>query len=400
MKRTLYLILLTLTVVSCSADLHPVKVGQRVPDFSFDKVIGDQITSLKLDDLRGKTVVIDYWATWFRPCIPALRKLDSLKGVYGDDLAVIAVSEENTDRLQRFMDRTNWDITYVSDSLSKKMFPYRVIPHSVILDANGVVKAITHPSNIDAELIGKVISGAEVAPELKDDFYVDPEVTSTLLKQELKKGYSISLHSYKQQQRGGYRYHRDQGEINGVSLWNSTIPRMYQTIFEVESPNRIVFEEGLSFEDFPYEPDHQFNLELYTAPEYHDQWKELGVAFLNDYFDVNGKMTTDTLEVYELVQTRAILIPSDADRTGVTFTGSHFEGKAIPMHKFTGYLEGFLDKPVTDQTGLGGKYDIQIDWAFEEQGSLQKALDALGLKLQVSENAVPVEVIKIYKKAI
>lgn len=397
MKRIIYLLLLALLIISCKKEMHPVEVGQTVPDFSFDRVIDEEVTTLKLKDLKGKTVILEYWSTWCRPCIPALQKLDSLKSIFGENLEVIAISPQEEERILKFKKRTDYDITYVSDTLSQKLFPFRIIPHTVVIGPEGKVRAITDPGEIDAEVIRSVMKGEEIALSRKNDFYHDPNRDTQILKEELDPGYTMTLQSYKEQQRSGYRYHKDQERVNGVSLWNTGIFKMYQVLFHIPSVHRIIFEEGISFDDFPYEPDHLYNLEISTSAEYRDHWEEMGANFLNAYFEYNGKIVKDTLPAYELVVTQDILTPSEKKESTFTFTGPKFEGEAIPINSLVEYLENFTGKPVVDRTGLNGTYDIKFEWGFDDPASLNNAIRGYGLTLQANE-AVPMDVLKIYRK--
>ena len=70
------------TAVSGSA------VGEILPDFSAVCLDGSVFT---LSEQRGKTVVVNLWATWCAPCVKELPLFDRLLREHGDDTAVLAV---------------------------------------------------------------------------------------------------------------------------------------------------------------------------------------------------------------------------------------------------------------------------------------------------------------------
>lgn len=73
------------------ADQHPAgaRVGAEVPDFELPRLDG---TTLKLSDLRGKAVMIDFWDTWCPPCRAAMPHLQEISEEYADDLVIVGVA--------------------------------------------------------------------------------------------------------------------------------------------------------------------------------------------------------------------------------------------------------------------------------------------------------------------
>src|SRR5450432_3031460 len=56
------------------------EIGSRLPDFSVKDLQGREVTSA---DLRGKVVLIDFWATWCKPCKQEMPGYQKLVDVYG-----------------------------------------------------------------------------------------------------------------------------------------------------------------------------------------------------------------------------------------------------------------------------------------------------------------------------
>lgn len=169
-----YLIALPCHGQKVTDKINPLKIGDSVPDIVFSKMINYMDSTAKLSDFNGKSVLLDFWATWCRPCISAFPKLEELQMEFQNDLKIILVSSDKESSLLNFYSQRNGLILPTAyynsqlDSLSE-LFPHREIPHYVWIDKKRKVYAITDASFVNVNNVKDFISGKANSMIVKTD---------------------------------------------------------------------------------------------------------------------------------------------------------------------------------------------------------------------------------------
>ncbi len=159
---------------SSADDADVPKPGQEPPPLGFEAILqapGGAEPSWKA--LKGKVVVLEFWATWCGPCIAAIPHLNELADKFKDEpIQFIAITDQDEKVLGPFLKKKPmhaW-IGLDTDRSMFKDYGIRGIPHTVVVDAKGMIAAITHPTYLTEEqlrdvLAGKTIASAQPAPE-------------------------------------------------------------------------------------------------------------------------------------------------------------------------------------------------------------------------------------------
>ncbi|WP_426982608.1 redoxin domain-containing protein [Bacillus cabrialesii] len=121
-----------------------IEEGQQAPDFSLKTLSGKESS---LQDSTGKKVLLNFWATWCKPCRQEMPAMEQLQKEHPDKLAVVAVNftsaEKSEKQVQAFADA--YDLTFPI-LIDKKGInaDYNVMsyPTTYILNEKGVIQDI------------------------------------------------------------------------------------------------------------------------------------------------------------------------------------------------------------------------------------------------------------------
>lgn len=149
-----------------------LRVGDQLPEYFWKTkhqlYNGQDLTNQDLSGYKGTLLILDFWATWCGSCVSNLPKLSKLQLDFTGKMKVILVNCNNTrdneKKISNFYLKRN-DLllvpqlpTVINDNRLLQMFPHRIIPHYVWIDANGTVAAITNSQYINAYQIEQLLS--------------------------------------------------------------------------------------------------------------------------------------------------------------------------------------------------------------------------------------------------
>lgn len=118
-------------------------VGEPAPDFTLTTLTGQQI---RLSDLRGRPVVVNFWATW---CTPCRREMPDFQAIYdreqGNGLAVLGVNVgESRIGVSEFVQSLNLSFPILIDERETVQVAYKILPlpATFFIDRAGVIRGI------------------------------------------------------------------------------------------------------------------------------------------------------------------------------------------------------------------------------------------------------------------
>ncbi len=118
---------------------RPPKIGEKAPDFT----LTDSERTVSLAQLRGKPVLLNFWATWCPPCIEEMPSLVQLQKQLGDKVVILAVSEDADDAAyQQFVREHHIDLLTVRDpkNTANTLYGTFKFPETYVIDKEGVIR--------------------------------------------------------------------------------------------------------------------------------------------------------------------------------------------------------------------------------------------------------------------
>ena len=159
MMRFIFAFIVSLLTATVGyAQIEALEVGQPAPDISLPTPDGDTIS---LSSLRGKLVLVDFWATWCAPCVAEQPELSALYEKYNGGAAdsrfeIFGVSlDKSRDNWVKAIDRFQINWIQVSDLLFWRSpvandYAIQELPFNVLVDEQGsIIASNLHGSELE-----------------------------------------------------------------------------------------------------------------------------------------------------------------------------------------------------------------------------------------------------------
>jgi thiol-disulfide isomerase/thioredoxin len=144
--------------------LAETKIGDTAPKLSIDAFVkGKEVKEFE----KGKTYVVEFWATWCGPCRTSIPHLTELQKKFKDKVVLIGVSDEDAATVKPFVEKMGDKMDYVvaidknegTSAAYMKAFGVGGIPHAFVVNPEGKLVWHGHPMDGLDKVLDKVVAG-------------------------------------------------------------------------------------------------------------------------------------------------------------------------------------------------------------------------------------------------
>lgn len=119
-------------------------------------VVSEILSENRITRYNGqKLILIDFWATWCVPCIPANEQLEIMQEKYADKIFMISLSDESTERVKDHLLKRNMNLLVAVDDehYTTDRYEVKTRPFAVVLNLKGEVVWKGHPADLKTTTI-------------------------------------------------------------------------------------------------------------------------------------------------------------------------------------------------------------------------------------------------------
>ena len=168
MKKTILFIVLAALCLNFRAlaqeptALTTLKLGDHLPNLYINSIINFPYNSIKLSNLKGKIVILNFWNTWCGACLEDMPNVAKLQKQFFNEIEILSITDQNKVIVQEFL-RSHSNIgnlkipIVLEDRSLKKLFPHTMVPHIIWFNQDGLFLGATSQMDLNSSIITQIL---------------------------------------------------------------------------------------------------------------------------------------------------------------------------------------------------------------------------------------------------
>lgn len=362
-------------------------IGQPAPTIEVSEWISGKPE--EENGFSGKNVILEFWGTHCGPCIAAIPHLNELIDTYGSENTLfISLTHEESSTVERFLKKRSIKGAVATDreGVTSAAYGIRGIPHTVLIDSQGILRWHGHPDFFTSELLDTFLQTGEV-PEVAEPS--TPPDTVPIATPDTLFLLRINRNSSDR---------RESGSSGGDEK------------FEAEFHGGQVVDIICSLLDHPQarlqiegkKPQDLLDVELRSLhPLKAEAAKQRAVEVLCDMFGITISRNLEQLEVWTLTSLQAQLTDMSDGGGGMStqISKEQLSAANITVDQLIYFLERSTKEIFFNETHLEGKYDFTLPLGNMDQ-TRQVIEEEYGIKVESEVREVEIVVLHMADAAL
>lgn len=415
-------------IAAAQAAVRPEE-GRAMPDFQLDNITHYSKKKASLKDFGGKWLVLDFWFTGCTTCIESFPKINSFQNKFHDQVQFVMIGKNDRkynkgiEKLyEKFRVRQDLIMASAYDSILFERWAINATPHVIIVDPDGIVKAITDGRDMTMEKMQQLIDGEKVtffSNERLKKFNLENAADKVIYNSLLTKWNGETQYSYTDL-RTEIKYIKDVGlkktmvplhwlynyAYMGVTVWDSPTDSLYGKVY----PYPLLEVKDSSLFQYDYNNDvgkgtYSYHLKVPASKVTLFYIMQIMQQDLKNVFGYDVVIETREMPVWKLVATpnAQTKLKTKGGKPYYDDGGNSSGGAAgfaltnLPVQSLLDGVMHYIGMgaaPYFDETGITTNIDITIDALLTSWQEVIKALQKNGLDLVAGKKRMKVLIIR------
>lgn len=404
------------------------KIGKPMIDFNLRDIHYYKKITASLEDFKGKWLVLDFFSVGCLSCFESFPKVNQLMKDFESEIEFMVIGYDNKlirPSYEKARQRLSLQlpIAYDSGGILFKKFGVSSVPHIIVIDKDGIVRAITF--KIERENLRNLLDGKNPRFEQKLNTQQEQQQmlpydrkkpllingnggsdTTFLFRSVLAKYNGVKMNN---PEFVSMKYFGNQVQLVGISISDLYYYAYGDTVFSFPDPrgssygkywNKPLLEVSDPSEFHSGSSDNRYNYSLIVAPE-RASTQYLQRIMRNDlqnYFGYNVNVESRMMPCWKLIATEEAKnnLKSPNNHSNSQFPqngGISFRDRPVSFLISQIWLYQQFEPPFIDETGIIGNINVDIDALLTDLTDLRKGLRQMGFDLIKGEKEMKVVVI-------